>query len=158
MTSCKVDIKNAGDEQIVFLSGSIDENSDLRTIERLTADRVTIDFGGVSKVNSFGIRMWINVLKNINDGRNIVFENCTSVFIENLNIIPKMREDVEIMSFFLPFYCSACDIEIAKRVTRKEALEENFIESLGKKYVCSKCDRLLEFYDDEDLYFDFLTD
>ncbi len=145
-----------GDTTIYSLSGNIDDNSDFSVIEP-TSPNLVLDFQNVSSVNSYGIKKWAVLLTSL-ESKNVSYRNIPTILVEQINIINHLRRGVTLESFYLPFGCESCDIEIDKLVTLEDVKTEGYFDSLDELYDCERCRSHLEFLDDEDIYFIFLDE
>lgn len=157
MDVLNIESKLEGDLKVFRLSGGIDERSDFSPIAACPDATVKIDFGGIISVNSFGVKKWVGMLQALT-GKQIIYENCPTVIVEQMNVISLLRKNIELLSFHLPFGCESCDIEVDKLVSIDDVRSEGFMDSLNELYDCERCRGHLEFQDDEDMYFSFLQD
>ena len=155
MAAMTFDVKDDKGVQVFKLKGAIDEKADFTKLVGLSTASLAIDFEAVENVNSTGIKKWIAMLGDLK-GKNVTYERCPTVVIESVNMVPALRDGVNVNSFFLPFFCASCDLELTKLVVRSEATATGFIEGINDRYPCERCNRKLRFFDDESLYFAFL--
>ena len=77
----------------VSFSGSFDDQCTRALGElhsKLAPSRVCVfNFREVENLNSLGIRSWINLLRSFEEGRQIIFEDCTPDVISQINTLPK---------------------------------------------------------------------
>jgi hypothetical protein len=137
------------------LSGAIDDRAGLDKIALLAAPVMVFDFDKVESVNSFGIKGWVQLIRQLS-GSKLIYERCPVVVIESINIVSTFAKGVHIASFYLPLSCRSCDIETPKLITREKASADGFIANLNSRFTCGSCERKLEFQDDESVYFEFL--
>lgn len=93
----------------VVLSGFLDENSDLKALHSLTGP-VSINFKGVTRVNSCGVREWVNLLAKI-PGAQLSYEDCPIVVVKQLNAVPDFVGAAKVTTFQAPYFCEKCDEE-----------------------------------------------
>jgi hypothetical protein len=146
--------KDAAGARHIALSGAIDDRAGLDRIAQLAAPVMVFDFEKVESINSFGIKGWVQLVRQLS-GSKLTYERCPVVVIESINIVSTFAKGVRIASFYLPLSCRSCDIETPKLVTR-EAVSEDFIANINSQFTCGSCERKLEFQDDESVYFEFL--
>lgn len=98
----------------VYLSGSLDEKSDMHKIEGMIKDLISsnseikIDLGHLSRSNSVGIRGWLNLVSKLKPKG--VYLNAPAWFLEQVSMIPLLcSSDLLIMSFQLPYYSEVLD-------------------------------------------------
>lgn len=137
----------------IKLDGVMDEDMDLGSLEQIKEEQLTFDFGGVTSINSCGIRDWITCLSNF-ENQKVTYQNCPQVIIEQMNMVKGfLPESAEILSFYAPFYCEACDSE-EKVLLTSDAVQD---KKAPKNLKCSSCGQEgLEFDALEGQYFHFL--
>ncbi len=143
-------------EGVVLLDGVIDELSDFSPIVKSTVNPVVFNLEGIQRINSYGIKNWILMLSELKE-RDIVYQNCPVCIIEQINLVPDIRGNAKIDSFFLPFFCPDCEEEVNIKINFDATQKASFFETLDDSYDCEDCGCKMEFYDDVDLYFDFLN-
>lgn len=108
-----VNIEKSGDWERLTYVGPIDEDTNLHlkpVLEHL-GPRVIINLSRVSAINSLGIRAWIYLLRDLEKGRTIVFEECAPVFVSQINMIPDMRNSARIQSVYGSYICEKCETQ-----------------------------------------------
>ena len=155
--SLTVRIEESGSQNCsIFLSGSLDEDAwnELNQLNSIQHSSVVISLRDLDYINSLGVRNWISFLKLFGEGRKVVFRECPSYFIKQLNMIPRLIGDAEVESFYGDFYCAGCDEEknlIFETSEGYKGLSEKFA-----KLACDVCNETLEFEEDFGSYFEFL--
>lgn len=94
------------------LVGILNEYADLSPL-LAAQEPLRLNMGGLSKLNSIGIRNFLRFLSDWGP-RSIQYENATSEFIDQLNMIPSLKgvnNHAVIESFFVPWQCLECDHE-----------------------------------------------
>jgi hypothetical protein len=140
------------------LTGAIIENANLvRMLDHAKDDRLVLDLGGVTFINSLGIREWIRMQQVAADSR-IAIEllRVAEPIIHQLNIMPAARGVSIVTSFFAPYLCDDCDQEhtILLDVRMHGA---QLAKQRAPAMKCPDCGREMEFADPPDLYFMFLA-
>ena len=96
---------------IAYLSGVIDEESDFSALLTLPFIQ-TIDFSGVSRVNSIGLRSWMLFMTKWGD-KPLNYMNCTTEISDHLATIPALRgaskRVVAVLSAMIPYDCLKCN-------------------------------------------------
>lgn len=154
----EVQKKKADDKLVLFLKGSITEDSRLELVDSDGEPTVIIDLAEVNRINSYGIRQWINNLKRLTEkSPRIVFTRCPPMMVEQFNMISNFGADGTVFSFYLPFYSEKLEksslilVEVSEKL-KKQGFESIINEASSKlgpedEYV---------FNDIEDEYFSFL--
>lgn len=151
-----VTTETRGQAQVFKLSGAIDDVFDFSPVTAATANEVVIDFDGVSAINSFGVKKWSLAMQELK-GRKLRYANCRPVAVNQMNIVLALATGIYIESLYLPYECNGCVRESMIKVTGDEARAADFTEDLDAKFTCERCARTLEFIEDPDMYFHFLT-
>ncbi len=147
-------IHSEGETTRVLLTGSVDEEADFKDLIRQLARSRTIrlDVGGVRRINSCGVREWINFIHAIPPASAVEIENCTPVVVSQLNMINNFVGAAKILSVHAPYVCLSCGREAAVLVDVSGG------RSALAPVRCSGCGEPMEFDDIEDTYFAFLDD
>lgn len=147
----QIKIENKQDEDIVFLSGSIDEDSDFSAMEQLSNQKVVLDLEGVLFINSCGIREWIKYQEQLDIKIQLIYRKCPQVIVEQMNIVKGfVRTGGIIESFYAPYYDEANDTEV------KELIKPSDVKDNKAPVVKNQSGDELEFDDIEAQYFNFL--
>lgn len=148
-------------EDVTFLKleGVIDEDNPLaRSLKKLDGSTVVIDLEGVRRINSCGVRDWVNWLADLDArGKSVILVRCSPTIVNQLNLVNNFGGKALVKSFFAPYHCARCDIE------QQELLQvEDFAGTgrpqappvRGKNCAQTRCE--LAFDDIEDAFFAFL--
>lgn len=145
-----------GDILWVRLAGNITEDSQIEELAKDLKPFVVLDLLDVKRINSYGIRQWVNVMKKIHgEVKQLVFHRCPPAFVEQFNMISNFGGGGLVYSFFLPFYCEACDCEELELYSLPGGKTPDDTPELPAP-ACEKCAKPLQFNDIEDEYFYFL--
>ena len=130
-------ITNNNDKSVsVMLTGFIDETT-REVLFRLKGEisdnlsEVSIDTSGVSRISSIGIAHYSAFIKSFKKV-NIKYKACSEVFMDFLSMLPAIKGDAQVESFYGTFYCQRCDDEFSVLVKT-----ENIAES--QTAPCPKC-------------------
>lgn len=145
MSSLKINQANGK----TTLAGFLDENSDLKPLEQITGTAV-LDFKDVTRVNSCGVREWVNLMAKMSAAE-VRYEQCPMVVVKQLNAVPDFVGRAKIGSFFAPYFCEPCDEDDLK------LLEAAAVANGQPPTVnCAKCSKPMEFDAVPNQYFSFL--
>lgn len=148
-------------EDVTFLkvSGTIDEDNTLAaSIKKIEGRTVVIDLSGVERINSCGVRDWVNWLGDLEAlGKQVVLVRCSPCIVTQINLVHNFTGNGLVKSFFAPYYCAKCDKE-QQRLLQVEGFAGN---ASPRAPVCRAdgcqivhCE--LQFDDLEESYFAFL--
>ena len=95
------------------LTGRIDSQTDLTFLSETKENPVILNLKEVAKINSIGVRKWMDCLRTIQtQGKSIEYLECSEAFLMQCNMVPSFTKDVEVRSFYVPFYCENCRNDI----------------------------------------------
>jgi len=96
----------------VWFDGEIHENFKSQLIALPFANSYTFNLLGLRSINSLGIREWSHFLLSLTQKSQVTLEECSVVFIDQANIVPQIVANSKVISFFAPYYCPQCNIEL----------------------------------------------
>jgi anti-anti-sigma regulatory factor len=143
------------------LDGIIDEHNRLDEIASAlpTAPSDTtlvIDLGGVSRLNSVGVRDWVLALRRLHARfPSIRLIDCTPAVMNEVNFVRNFAEGALIASFQAPTFCTRCSREGSAMIPVFGAQDGRRLERLPS-FACERndCENALD--DDEGSYLAFL--
>ena len=131
------------DDADYLLEGDIDEHADVESlIKTLTASRVSLDVGGIRRVNSLGVRRWILLMRAML-GKDIELLRCPAVFVEQLSTIDGFLGSARVRSVLAPYSCASCGTS-TERFLEVASLAGGV---LPRGPACSSCGEPTEFDD-----------
>lgn len=141
---------------VVRLDGVIDEHNELASYtERIgSGEALFIDLGGVKRLNSVGVRDWVNWLRALKPKfARIVLFDCPPPVMNEVNFVKNFADGAHITTFSVPLFCARCNKE------ENRLLESAALKSGGRKlpsFACGQasCENTID--DDEDSYLGFL--
>lgn len=145
MSTIKINIGNGGAQ----LSGFLDENSDLKPLATLSGNQV-INFKDVSRVNSCGVREWVNLITQISQA-SLSYEECPIVVVKQLNAVPDFQGKAKVTSFYAPYFCESCDQEAVTLLKT-----EQVASGTPPEMKCPKCSKPMNFDAIPNQYLSFL--
>ncbi|MCB0361434.1 MAG: hypothetical protein KDD35_01850 [Bdellovibrionales bacterium] len=157
----RIDQKTEGDNLILSFTGDINENADFNEIEFSGIKKMTLDFSGVRFVNSIGLRGWIQWIKKVS-GVTIYFTKCPRYVVDQMNILDGFLPlNAIVESFYVPYYCEACDHTETILATRGKDFKEGTADTkegllLQDEIACPKCGGSAELDVLKERYFNFL--
>ncbi len=149
-------VQQRDEASYVKLSGVIDEDNGLGDLtEKIPGGTVVIDLGEVERINSCGVRDWVNWLTKIEkSGAHPVLVECSPAIVAQINLVNNFTGGGAVKSFFAPYFCPACDHE---KVLLVEASEMGPPPHKAPTCRCDECDGVMDFDDMEESYFAFLS-
>jgi len=144
------------DVTYVKLGGVIDEDNELGELtEKIPAGTVAIDLSEIDRINSCGVRDWVNWLTRVEkNGSRVVLVECSPSIVAQINLVNNFTGGGVVKSFFAPYFCPNCDRE---KVLLVEVAEMGGSPHKAPTCRCDECDGVMDFDDMEDSYFAFLS-
>lgn len=93
------------------VAGVIDESSDLGFFDRLTG-HARIHLGGVRRINSFGVRSWMEAVRRVPESITYEFIECPPPVIDQMNMVKGFLGRGKVTSFYAPLACEDDDVEV----------------------------------------------
>lgn len=142
-------VARQGDADLVTVAGVIDETSELDPLTKLGGRPIIVDMRGVRRINSYGVRVWLDAVRQVPAAAPLTFVHCPSPVIDQCNMVTGFLGHGELESFYAPMTCRECD-ETVDRLFEVRAVRAN----LGRLPVtpCPRCSRPMEIDDLEDQY------
>jgi len=149
-------IQQRGDMSYVKLGGVIDEDNELADlVEKIPAGTAVIDLGEIERINSCGVRDWVNWLSKLEtNGTRSVLVECSPAIVAQINLVNNFTGSGVVKSFYVPYFCPECDEE---KVLLVEASDMGPPPHEPPTCRCDECDLVMDFDDMPDSYFAFLS-
>jgi len=153
-TSFRVEVKEGEGGRHVALFGIIDEHAELTFFGELHG-HVKLNLKGVRRINSFGVRSWIDAIRRVPSDALVEFIECPPPVVDQMNMVAGFLGRGKVASFFAPMACEHCDVEFDHLVTVAECRKNgNKIPTVR----CPKCGKPMEVDDLEDQYLLFVRE
>jgi hypothetical protein len=139
------------------LSGVIDEDNRLNELSaQLKHDLVVIHLGGIERINSCGVRDWVNWLTGLQKAKKEIYLiESSSAIVAQLNLVNNFTGGGGVVqSFYAPYFCSQCSKERTRLLLTDEVA--NMDPPKAPPFRCDECDGPMDFDDLEDSYFAFV--
>jgi anti-anti-sigma regulatory factor len=149
-------VQHRGDVSFVKLGGVIDEDNELSDlVEKIPTGTAVIDLGEIERINSCGVRDWVNWLSKLeNNGTRSVLVECSPAIVAQINLVNNFTGNGVVKSFYVPYFCPECDEE---KVLLVEASDMGPPPHEPPTCRCDECDLVMDFDDMPDSYFAFLS-
>ncbi|MCE9578216.1 MAG: hypothetical protein K8W52_34135 [Deltaproteobacteria bacterium] len=139
----------------VSVSGVVDENADLALLSTLGGRPVRVNLKGVRRINSFGVRAWMDAVRKVPRDVVLTFAQAPSPVIDQCNMVTGFLGHGTLESFFAPMTCGECDEQV------DQLFETAACRANGGKLPstpCPRCGRPMEVDDLEDQYLLFVRE
>jgi anti-anti-sigma regulatory factor len=142
----------------VGLRGTIDEHAGLASVTGQVRGRlVVVDVGAIARINSVGVRDWMNWLKALAEGgRRVVLVDCSPAMMDQVNLVRNFTQGAWVDSFLAPYFCDRCDLERDERLDPVALRRDG--AGVAPAISCGKSACGLTFDDVEEGYFAFIED
>jgi hypothetical protein len=115
-TVFRVEASDAEGGKTLRLAGVIDENADLRFFSNLHGD-VRLSMRGVRRINSYGVRSWIDAIRKIPADCEIELIECPPPVVDQMNMVAGFLGRGKITSFYAAMVCESCSHEMDQLFT-----------------------------------------
>ena len=149
-------VHHRDDVSYVKLSGVIDEDNELTTLtDKIPSGTAVIDLGEIERINSCGVRDWVNWLGKLEgQATRSVLVECSPAIVAQINLVNNFTGNGVVKSFYVPYFCPECDEE---KVLLVEAADMGPPPHEPPTCRCDECDLVMDFDDMADSYFAFLS-
>ncbi len=137
----------------VALAGEIDEHADFGPLRARLRGVVELDLGGIRRINSCGVREWVNFVRDLPDATELTFAACSTAVVTQLNMIYNFRGPARIRSFHAPYVCDVC------------GHDDDLLVEIGPDGAvalptpsCPRCGDVMQFDDLPERYLSFLAE
>lgn len=94
---------------VLRIEGDLDETTDFGRVAHPGGGTLTIDLGGVRRINSCGVREWVNFIRGICVKGPVRLARCSIPIVEQLNMVFNFRGGATVDSFLAPYCCTKCE-------------------------------------------------
>lgn len=106
----RLDVQIAGSR--LTIAGRLDDACSLTELAaQVPPGGAVIDCGGITFVNSFGMREWVRLVRALSDRGPVTLERVADGLMTQMNLISELAERVRITSFHAQYVCPACGAE-----------------------------------------------
>jgi anti-anti-sigma regulatory factor len=152
-----IQVTDEADGTKVKYIGPINEEAEVHLLQlagRL-GKHCVINFRQVELVNSCGVRCWINFMRDAEReaGREIIFEECTSEIVMQINMIPSFRGSALVKSVYASFVCDNCNSQEMVLFEQGKNMPQG--NASAEAQVCKSCGSAMEMEELEDEFFAF---
>jgi len=150
-------IKEQPDLILVELRGDLSESAELDKLRRRLQGNVVLHLGAIRRVNSGGVREWVNFITVLSKSAQVTLTHCSPAIVAQLNMIFNFRGTASVRSFLAPYTCTRCDVEEEKLVD----IEAHFADRSSRRmppFKCDACGAPMDFDEVADRYLSFLQD
>jgi anti-anti-sigma regulatory factor len=154
-TQATVTATPSGD--VLTISDYIEDNTQLTPYADKLGETPVIDLGGVTFINSVGVREWITLLDELaKRGKRVTLRNVSEPMVRQMTMVVEARGEATVESFFAPYSCPSCGDERTLLINVAE--HKAALLSLAPPTLpCGACGADAEFDEFPARYLAFLT-
>jgi hypothetical protein len=141
--------------QRVELRGEIDENADFSDLQRTLSGNVELRLDGVTRINSCGVREWVNFVRGLERVKALHFARCSPPVVLQLNTIYNFRGPARVSSFMAPYICEACHVDEYQLLNVDEHFPDRAHPHVPA-FRCKRCGGVMVFDELPERYLSFL--
>ena len=140
----------------IRIQGVIDEDNALAELtNQLQGSVLLLDLAEVERINSCGVRDWVNWLNNLTAmGLRVVMMRCSPAIINQVNMVTNFSGDAIIHSFFAPYFNPETDEEKSVLLFTRDLIGQRPVKA--PRVTCEETGYPMEFDDCEESYFAFV--
>lgn len=144
-----------GDVQRIAIQGVIDETSDLSALGAVSAPKLELVMRGVRRINSFGVRAWLDAIRMVPQSTRVAFVQCPPPVVDQTNMVAGFLGHGEIVSFYAPMTCAECDEQVDQLFRTADCVAHG---NRLPPTPCPRCGRTMEVDDLEEQYLLFVRE
>jgi hypothetical protein len=141
----------------VSFVGEIDENADFAELRRKLKGTVEFNLGEVRRINSCGVREWVNFVRDLPQVTELAFTHCSPAIVTQMNMIFNFRGRAKVRSFLAPYVCDSCNHEQEQLLDVQTHFRGRDFRTMPE-FKCEKCSAPMEFDDLPERYLSFLME
>jgi hypothetical protein len=141
----------------VELRGEVNENADFTELRAKLRGDVTLSLEGITRVNSCGVREWVNFVRTLPQVTRLRFSRCSPTVVLQLNTIYNFRGGARVISFLAPYVCESCRTDEYRLLDVEEHFPDR-TRPLAPAFRCEKCGGALVFDELPERYLSFIAE
>ncbi len=143
---------------VVQLKGEINENADFSELRKLMQGDVDLELEGVTRINSCGVREWVNFVRTLDTVKSLRFSRCSPTVVLQLNTIYNFRGRAKVASFLAPYVCEVCHVDEYKLLDVLDHFAERGPRAAVPSFRCPRCGGVMMFDELPERYLSFLAE
>jgi hypothetical protein len=145
-----------GDRLHIELRGEVDENADFSELKQRLRGEVELGLEGITRINSCGVREWVNFVRGLRDVHTLWFSRCSPPVVLQLNTIFNFRGRAHVASFMAPYVCESCHADEYKLLDVAEHFPDR--RAHVPAFRCRRCGGVMVFDELPERYLSFLAE
>jgi hypothetical protein len=149
------DVRRVGSMLGVRISGRLTEAWKGTLVAKKLEGDVVLDLGAVERITSFGVREWLQMLKEAEPRLgSLHFARCAEPVVNQVSMIRAFTGGAQIVSFWAPYRCDPCGIAFERLIDCEDDAEA-ISAGRAPEARCPRCGGAGSFDDDAHTYFGF---
>jgi ABC-type transporter Mla MlaB component len=149
------DLRKVGGLLGVRLAGRLTEAWKGAALAKKLEGAVVFDLAGVERITSFGVREWLQMLKEAEPRvTQLYLARCSEPVVNQVSMIRKFAGGGQVVSFWAPYRCDACGSSF-ERLVDVEHDADAITAGEAPAASCPRCAGAGSFDDDAQTYFGF---
>ena len=154
MTKLKMSSEKKSEKQTIKLTGVMNENSNFDSVDFSDSNEIILDLGGVSLINSIGIRGWLKWCQSLPKDKPVQIINAPKAMIDQANMLSNFfPKQAKILSLELPYFCDNCEKTHSLFFEIGSNLKSNDVPTTS---MCPHCKKTAQLDIVQESYFNFL--
>lgn len=139
MGQLKVNENRKGAQLTLEFFGHVDEDADFNKYKLDGASDITLDLGGITAINSCGIREWIKWIRGAPTGAKLTYSKCQKAIVDQINMVGGfLPKGAVVQSFYVPYFCEGCETVTAVLLSNGKEFGSGPLK-VGESIACSNC-------------------
>ena len=130
----------------ITLTGVIDDLVDLPPLFGNLPKKVAIDLRGIERINSIGVRNWVELMGKVSADREITIEAVSYPIVMQAICVRRFFGGAKVRSCMAPYFCPKC-----RRLDNVVVWREEVVNGPAEK-KCGSCSEPM-YFDELDQYF-----
>ncbi|HEY8206495.1 MAG TPA: FIST C-terminal domain-containing protein, partial [Myxococcaceae bacterium] len=141
--------------QVVSFAGRLSEQFQGARVGAELSGTVVLDLSGISRITSFGVREWLQMLQEAENRVDALYlARCSEAVSNQLTMIRRFAGKGQVVSFYAPYLCSGCGTAFGALVDCVRDAESLRAEKPPDAF-CPRCAKPGNFDDDPRTYLTF---
>jgi hypothetical protein len=119
---------------------------------------VDLELEGVTRINSCGVREWVNFVRTLDSVKSLRFSRCSPTVVLQLNTIYNFRGRAKVKSFLAPYVCEVCHVDEYKLLDVRDHFGEKGPHASVPAFRCPRCGGVMMFDELPERYLSFLAE
>jgi hypothetical protein len=153
----KVKSRAEGGWERLLFTGPL--NEDAKTVVMSLLDtagpRCILDMGGVTFINSIGVRDWSYFLKQLKPNRELAYDNVPDDVVRSMNLMTNLQGNLPVRSVIRDYICPHCNHEQHERFEAGKDYTPGSVPTTAPR-ACAQCGNESEPCEPDHMFFQFL--